>query len=148
MLSGASVKVIQLLQHFEQLSSVFAQAVSVWSTEYGVRGIIGEIIRSVLKQKCFSNNYFLPQMCFCGCKVACLIPPSHSFREIGQRSSEELARDSAGVRAFASFIAELGTFVPELMMPNISVLITHLEGEVLHTLECSSCQHNITNAPL
>ncbi|KAI4811816.1 hypothetical protein KUCAC02_014688 [Chaenocephalus aceratus] len=76
---GASVKVIQLLQHFEQLSSVFAQAVSVWSTEYGVRGIIGEIIR-----------------------------------EIGQRSSEELARDSAGVRAFASFIAELGTFVPEL----------------------------------
>ena len=60
MLSGASVKVIQLLQHFEQLSSVFAQAVSVWSTEYGVRGIIGEIIRSV----CYffyinvSNNYF------------------------------------------------------------------------------------------
>lgn len=47
MFSGASVKVIQLLQHFEQLSSVFAQAVSVWSTEYGVRAIIGEIIRFV-----------------------------------------------------------------------------------------------------
>lgn len=47
MFPGASVKVIQLLQHFEQLSSVFAQAVSVWSTEYGVRAIIGEIIRLV-----------------------------------------------------------------------------------------------------
>ncbi|KAF3839231.1 hypothetical protein F7725_017948 [Dissostichus mawsoni] len=101
---GASVKVIQLLQHFEQLSSVFAQAVSVWSTEYGVRGIIGEIIR-----------------------------------EIGQRSSEELARDSAGVKAFASFIAELGTLVPELMMPNISVLITHLEGES-HTMRVAVCE--------
>lgn len=49
MFTGASVKVIQLLQHFEQLSSVFAQAVSVWSTEYGVRAIIGEIIRFVCR---------------------------------------------------------------------------------------------------
>ncbi|XP_020511411.2 condensin complex subunit 1 [Labrus bergylta] len=93
-LLGASVKVIQLLQHFEQLPSVFAQAVSVWSTEYGVRAIIGEVIR-----------------------------------EIGQKSSEELAREGSGVKAFASFLLELGTLVPELMMPNISVLITHLEGE-------------------
>lgn len=36
-----------MLQHFEQLSSVFAQAVSVWSMEYGVRAIIGEVIRLV-----------------------------------------------------------------------------------------------------
>ncbi|XP_060905181.1 condensin complex subunit 1 [Labrus mixtus] len=93
-LLGASVKVIQLLQHFEQLPPVFAQAVSVWSTEYGVRAIIGEVIR-----------------------------------EIGQKSSEELAREGSGVKAFASFLLELGTLVPELMMPNISVLITHLEGE-------------------
>lgn len=59
------------------------------------------------------------------------------FREIGQKSSEELAREGSGVKAFASFLSELGTLVPELMIPNISVLITHLEGEVLHT--CSSC---------
>lgn len=44
---GASVKVIQLLQHFEQLSTVFAQAVFVWSTEYGLRAIVGEVIRLV-----------------------------------------------------------------------------------------------------
>uniref|UniRef100_A0A1A8NDX5 Condensin complex subunit 1 n=1 Tax=Nothobranchius rachovii TaxID=451742 RepID=A0A1A8NDX5_9TELE len=101
---GASVKVIQLLQHFEQLSSVFAQAVFVWSTEYGVRSIVGEVIR-----------------------------------EIGQRSSEELAREGSGVRSFSSFLSELSALVPELMIPNISVLITHLEGES-HTMRVAVCE--------
>uniref|UniRef100_A0A8C4D8V9 Condensin complex subunit 1 n=1 Tax=Dicentrarchus labrax TaxID=13489 RepID=A0A8C4D8V9_DICLA len=96
--------VIQLLQHFEQLSSVFAQAVAVWSTEYGVRAIIGEVIR-----------------------------------EIGQKSSEELAREGSGVKAFASFISELGSLVPELMIPNISVLIAHLEGES-NTMRVAVCE--------
>ncbi|XP_068178866.1 condensin complex subunit 1 [Antennarius striatus] len=103
-LLGASVKVIQLLQHFEQLSSVFAQAVSVWSTEYGARAITGEVIR-----------------------------------EIGQKSSEELAREGSGVKAFASFLSELGSLIPELMIPNISVLITHLEGES-HTMRVAVCE--------
>uniref|UniRef100_A0A3Q2UEQ4 Condensin complex subunit 1 n=1 Tax=Fundulus heteroclitus TaxID=8078 RepID=A0A3Q2UEQ4_FUNHE len=103
-LLGASVKVIQMLQHFEQLSSVFAQAVSVWSTEYGVRAVIGEVIR-----------------------------------EIGQKSSEELAREGSGVKAFASFLSEVGGLVPELMIPNISVLITHLEGES-HTMRVAVCE--------
>uniref|UniRef100_A0A4W5PYN3 Condensin complex subunit 1 n=1 Tax=Hucho hucho TaxID=62062 RepID=A0A4W5PYN3_9TELE len=93
-LLGASVKVIQLLQHFEQLSPVCAQAVSVWSTEYGVKAIVGEVMR-----------------------------------EIGQKSSEELAREGSGVKAFSSFLSELGTLVPDIMIPNISVLLTHLEGE-------------------
>ncbi|CAK6966208.1 condensin complex subunit 1 [Scomber scombrus] len=103
-LLGASVKVIQLLQHFEQLSSVFAQAVFVWSTEYGIRAIIGEVIR-----------------------------------EIGQRSSDELAREGSGVKAFSSFITELGALVPELIIPNISVLITHLEGES-HAMRVAVCE--------
>ncbi|XP_057690513.1 condensin complex subunit 1 isoform X2 [Corythoichthys intestinalis] len=103
-LLGASVKVIQLLQHFEQLSSVFAQALSVWSTEYGVRAIIGEVIR-----------------------------------EIGQKSSEELAREGSGVKAFSTFLSELGALVPELLIPNISVLITHLEGES-HTMRVAVCE--------
>uniref|UniRef100_A0A672G251 Condensin complex subunit 1 n=1 Tax=Salarias fasciatus TaxID=181472 RepID=A0A672G251_SALFA len=103
-LLGASVKVIQLLQHFEQLSSVFAQAVSVWSTEYGMRAIIGEVIR-----------------------------------EIGQKSSEELAREGSGVKSFATFLSELGTLVPELMIPYISVLITHLEGES-HSMRVAVCE--------
>ncbi|XP_026173220.1 condensin complex subunit 1 [Mastacembelus armatus] len=101
---GIGVKVIQLMQHFEQLSSVFAQAVSVWSAEYGVRAIVGEVIR-----------------------------------EIGQKSSEELGREGSGVKAFASFLSELSTLVPELMIPNISVLITHLEGES-HTMRVAVCE--------
>lgn len=52
------------------------------------------------------------------------------FREIGQKSSEELAREGSGVKAFSSFLSELSTLVPETMIPNISVLLTHLEGEV------------------
>ncbi|XP_061633549.1 condensin complex subunit 1 isoform X2 [Phyllopteryx taeniolatus] len=103
-LLGASLKVIQLLQHFEQLSSVFAQAVSVWSTEYGVRAIIGEVMR-----------------------------------EIGQKSTEELAREGSGVKAFSSFLSELSALVPELLIPNISVLITHLEGES-HTMRVAVCE--------
>uniref|UniRef100_A0A3B3C1M4 Condensin complex subunit 1 n=1 Tax=Oryzias melastigma TaxID=30732 RepID=A0A3B3C1M4_ORYME len=103
-LLGASVKVIQLLQHFEQLPSVFAQAVSVWSVEYGVRAIIGEVIR-----------------------------------EIGQKSSEELAREGSGVKAFSTFLSELSALVPELMIPNISVLITHLEGES-NTMRVAVCE--------
>ncbi|KAM9439758.1 condensin complex subunit 1 [Clarias gariepinus] len=91
---GACVKVIQLLQHFEQLSSVCAQAVAAWSSEYGVKAIVGEIMR-----------------------------------EIGQKSSDELAREGSGVKAFSSFLSELSTLVPETMIPNISVLLTHLDGE-------------------
>ncbi|XP_026999057.2 condensin complex subunit 1 isoform X1 [Tachysurus fulvidraco] len=91
---GACVKVIQLLQHFEQLSAVCAQAVAAWSSEYGIKAIVGEIMR-----------------------------------EIGQKSSEELAREGSGVKAFSSFLSELSTLVPEIMIPNISVLLTHLDGE-------------------
>lgn len=91
---GARVKVIQLLQHFEQLAGVCAQAVATWSSEFGVKAIVGEIMR-----------------------------------EIGQKSSEELSREGSGVKAFSSFLSELSTLVPEVMIPNISVILTHLEGE-------------------
>ncbi|XP_063055343.1 condensin complex subunit 1 isoform X2 [Engraulis encrasicolus] len=91
---GARVKVIQLLQHFEQLAGVCAQAVATWSSDFGVKAIVGEIIR-----------------------------------EIGQKSSEELSREGSGVKAFSSFLSELSTLVPEVMIPNISVILTHLEGE-------------------
>uniref|UniRef100_A0A3P8X2W7 Condensin complex subunit 1 n=1 Tax=Cynoglossus semilaevis TaxID=244447 RepID=A0A3P8X2W7_CYNSE len=103
-LLGASVKVIQLLQHFEHLASVFAQAVAVWGKEYGVRTIVGEVLR-----------------------------------EIGQRSGEELAREGSGVKAFSLFLSELATMVPDLIIPNISMLITHLEGES-HTMRVAVCE--------
>uniref|UniRef100_W5MJA9 Condensin complex subunit 1 n=1 Tax=Lepisosteus oculatus TaxID=7918 RepID=W5MJA9_LEPOC len=103
-LLGASVKVIQLLQHFEHLSSVFAQAMSVWGSEYGVKAIVGEVIR-----------------------------------EIGQKSSEELSREGSGVRSYAAFLSELGTLVPEAMVPNISVLLQHLEGEC-YSMRLAVCE--------
>lgn len=82
-----------------------------------------------------SNHHFSFEISFSvlGCKLNqhiwfCV------YREIGQKSSEELSREGSGVKAFAAFVSELGAQVPELMIPNISVLITHLEGEVKYTL--------------
>uniref|UniRef100_H3CRI2 Condensin complex subunit 1 n=1 Tax=Tetraodon nigroviridis TaxID=99883 RepID=H3CRI2_TETNG len=103
-LLGASVKVIQLLQHFEQLSSVFAQAVSVWSTEYGVRTIIGEILR-----------------------------------EIGQKSSEELAREGSGIS---------GIFICPMMRPSldwqvilaVQVILFYYPFLQSHTMRVAVCE--------
>uniref|UniRef100_A0A8C5N0N7 Condensin complex subunit 1 n=1 Tax=Leptobrachium leishanense TaxID=445787 RepID=A0A8C5N0N7_9ANUR len=44
---SASVKVIQLLQHFDHLAPVLVQAVSLWATEYGMKPVVGEILREV-----------------------------------------------------------------------------------------------------
>ncbi|XP_078064145.1 condensin complex subunit 1-like, partial [Mustelus asterias] len=41
---GATLNVIQLLQHFEHLSTVLAQSVTTWATEYGLKSIVGEIM--------------------------------------------------------------------------------------------------------
>ncbi|RXM36742.1 Condensin complex subunit 1 [Acipenser ruthenus] len=93
-LLGASVKIIQLLQHFEHLAPVCVQAVSLWVSEYGVRSIVGEVMR-----------------------------------EIGQKSPEELSREGSGVRAYAAFLTELAACIPAAMLPSISVLLDHLDGE-------------------
>ena len=66
----------------------------------------------------------------------CTVYLFDKLREIGQKSSEELAREGSGVKAFSSFLSELSSLVPELIIPNISVLITHLEGEVRSTNLC------------
>lgn len=60
--AGACVKVIQLLQHFEQLSSVCAQAVAAWSSEYGIKAIVGEIMRYFSVQNAsYDLNYIATQ---------------------------------------------------------------------------------------
>ncbi|XP_036617804.1 condensin complex subunit 1 isoform X1 [Trichosurus vulpecula] len=48
---SATLKIIQMLQHFEHLVSVLVAAVSLWSTEYGMKSIVGEIVREI-GQKC------------------------------------------------------------------------------------------------
>ncbi|XP_070791467.1 condensin complex subunit 1 [Pituophis catenifer annectens] len=48
---SATLKVTQMLQHFEHVASVFVEAVTVWVKEYGMKSIVGEILREI-GQKC------------------------------------------------------------------------------------------------
>ncbi|XP_013415078.1 condensin complex subunit 1-like isoform X2 [Lingula anatina] len=91
---GASLKIIQLLQHFEHLSSPLAQGLELFVTELGLKGVVGEIMR-----------------------------------ELGKMDPRDLARDNSGTRAYAAFMVELAERIPEVMLPNISVLIPLLDGE-------------------
>ncbi|XP_016018320.2 condensin complex subunit 1 [Rousettus aegyptiacus] len=50
-LLSATVKIIQMLQHFEHLAPVLVAAVSLWATDYGMKSIVGEIVREI-GQKC------------------------------------------------------------------------------------------------
>ncbi|XP_027625021.1 condensin complex subunit 1 [Tupaia chinensis] len=42
---SATVKIIQMLQHFEHVAPVLVAAVSLWATDYGMKSIVGEIVR-------------------------------------------------------------------------------------------------------
>uniref|UniRef100_A0A8B9GF54 Condensin complex subunit 1 n=1 Tax=Amazona collaria TaxID=241587 RepID=A0A8B9GF54_9PSIT len=48
---NATLKITQMLQHFEHVAPVFAQAVSLWVKEYGLKSLVGELLREV-GQKC------------------------------------------------------------------------------------------------
>ncbi|NXG62680.1 CND1 protein, partial [Hemiprocne comata] len=48
---SATLKITQMLQHFEHVAPVFAQAVSLWATEYGLKSLVGEVLREI-GQKC------------------------------------------------------------------------------------------------
>ncbi|XP_010185996.1 PREDICTED: condensin complex subunit 1, partial [Mesitornis unicolor] len=48
---SATLKITQMLQHFEHVAPVFAQAVSCWATEYGLKSLVGELLREI-GQKC------------------------------------------------------------------------------------------------
>ncbi|XP_029436445.1 condensin complex subunit 1 [Rhinatrema bivittatum] len=91
---SASLKISQLLQHFEHLAPILVQVVILWATEYGVKSIVGEIMR-----------------------------------EIGQKCPQELVRETSGVRAYTVFLTELAEKIPSVMLPSISVLLDHLDGE-------------------
>lgn len=42
---SATVKIIQMLQHYEHLAPVLVAAVSLWANDFGMKSIVGEIIR-------------------------------------------------------------------------------------------------------
>ncbi|NXH51016.1 CND1 protein, partial [Dicaeum eximium] len=48
---SVAVKITQMLQHFEHVAPVFAQAVSLWAKEYGLKSLVGELLREI-GQKC------------------------------------------------------------------------------------------------
>ena len=51
-------------------------------------------------------------------------------RELGSMDPQDLARDNSGTRAYATFLVEIAEKVPAVMLPSISVLLCHLDGEV------------------
>lgn len=52
------------------------------------------------------------------------------YREIGQKCTQDLAREASGVKGYATFISELAEQIPALVLSNMSVLLPHLDGEV------------------
>ncbi|XP_067659519.1 condensin complex subunit 1-like [Haliotis asinina] len=91
---GASLKVIQLLQHFEHLVSPLSLTVEMFVNHYGAKSVVSEIMR-----------------------------------EIGRIDAQDLSRDTSGTRAYSLFLVELAERVPAVMLPNISVLLCHLDGD-------------------
>ncbi|KAK7496786.1 hypothetical protein BaRGS_00011995 [Batillaria attramentaria] len=91
---SASLKIAQLLKHFEHLVSPLAQLVEVVVNNYGNKSIVGDIMR-----------------------------------EIGRMDPRDASRDTSGARAYSQFLVELAEKVPAAMLPNVSVVLTHLDGE-------------------
>ncbi|XP_026716613.1 condensin complex subunit 1 [Athene cunicularia] len=44
---SATLKITQMLHHFEHVATVFARAVSLWATEYGLKSLVGELLREI-----------------------------------------------------------------------------------------------------
>ncbi|XP_071502768.1 condensin complex subunit 1-like [Diadema antillarum] len=91
---GGSLKMLQLLQHFEHLPSPLAQAVHTIATQCGVKSVVSEIMR-----------------------------------ELGSMDPNDLARDNSGTRSYAAYLVEMAQKVPDLMLPCISLILCHLDGE-------------------
>ncbi|XP_004345622.1 condensin XCAP-D2 chain [Capsaspora owczarzaki ATCC 30864] len=51
------------------------------------------------------------------------------LREIARINPADLARDASGTKSFAAFLVELSERVPEHILPCVSVLLAHLDGE-------------------
>ncbi|XP_053379231.1 condensin complex subunit 1-like [Mercenaria mercenaria] len=91
---GASLKIIQLLQHFEHLVGPLSSAVQVCVEDYNYKSIVSELIR-----------------------------------EIGRMDGADLSRDTSGTRAYSAFLVEMTEKCPAAVLPNISLLLCHLDGE-------------------
>lgn len=52
------------------------------------------------------------------------------YREIGRMDGADLVRDASGTRTFSGFLVEMTDWCPAAVLPNISLLLGHLDGEV------------------
>ena len=52
--------------------------------------------------------------------------------------SADLSRDTSGTRSFSQFVVELADRQPSLVLPNISLLLCHLDGDVSSLQLCVS----------
>ncbi|XP_076451927.1 condensin complex subunit 1-like isoform X3 [Babylonia areolata] len=91
---SASLKIAQMLKHFEHLVSPMAQLVEVIVNNYGNKSVVGDIMR-----------------------------------EIGRMDPRDAARDTSGARAYSQFLVEVGEKVPAAVLPNVSVVLSHLDEE-------------------
>ena len=44
--------------------------------------------------------------------------------------SGDLAKDTSGTKAYSDFLVDLASRIPALVVPSVSLLICHLDGEV------------------
>ena len=65
-------------------------------------------------------------------------------REIGRNDPRDLARDASGTRAYSEFLVEVAGRVPDVVLPSVSMLLPHLDGEVSPVLCVTSYCPNIT----
>ncbi|XP_055958438.1 condensin complex subunit 1 isoform X2 [Patella vulgata] len=91
---GASLKIMQLLQHFEHLVVPLVQTLEIFVNQYQDKTIVSEMMR-----------------------------------EIGRMDTRDVVKDSSGTRVLAQFLVELAQQLPAVMLPSISVLVCHLDGE-------------------
>ncbi|XP_060069329.1 condensin complex subunit 1-like [Ylistrum balloti] len=91
---GCSLKLVQLVQHFEHLVAPLAQTLQVITEEFGVKTVLCEITR-----------------------------------EIGRLAPEDAAKDSSGTRNCSTFLVEIADRIPALVLPNMSLLLCHLDTE-------------------
>ena len=52
------------------------------------------------------------------------------IREIGRIDPKDLERDASATRCYSEFLVELASRIPEHILPNISLLLCHLDTEV------------------
>ncbi|CAB4041456.1 condensin complex subunit 1-like, partial [Paramuricea clavata] len=51
------------------------------------------------------------------------------LRELGRIDPKDLERDASGTRCYSDFLVELASRIPEHILPNISLLLCHLDTE-------------------